>query len=286
MRTIGDELQAHLDGGTTTLCWCWRITRLDGARYGFTDHDRDIEFDDCIFEAATGFTSTEIKDGLGLSVDNLELEGALRSDRLAEASLAAGDFDNASVEIFRVNWSNPGQRTLMRRGSIGEIRRGTTTFIAEVRGLAHYLNQPRGRVCQYACDADLGDARCGIDLSLAAWRAEATVAGALQDRSLILNGLSNYPSGLFTRGLLAVTTGPNRGRRSEIRRHWIAGSTVAVELWTRFPDVFAEGESVVVTAGCDKQFGTCIGVFANALNYRGFPHMPGNDFLTSTPTVT
>ena len=30
---------------------------------------------------------------------------------------------------------------------------------------------------------------------------------------------------------------------------------------------------------CDKRFVTCRQVFANALNFRGMPHMPGNDVL-------
>ena len=37
----------------------------------------------------------------------------------------------------------------------------------------------------------------------------------------------------------------------------------------------------MLTAGCDKQLATCRAKFANAASYRGFPHMPGNDFLSS-----
>ena len=41
----------------------------------------------------------------------------------------------------------------------------------------------------------------------------------------------------------------------------------------------APGDTFTVTAGCDKQFATCQAKFANAVNFRGFPHMPGNDFV-------
>jgi uncharacterized phage protein (TIGR02218 family) len=37
------------------------------------------------------------------------------------------------------------------------------------------------------------------------------------------------------------------------------------------------GDAVVVTAGCDKSFSTCKAKFGNGLNFRGFPHLPGND---------
>ena len=45
----------------------------------------------------------------------------------------------------------------------------------------------------------------------------------------------------------------------------------------------AAGDEFTVTAGCDKQFATCQAKFANGVNFRGFPHMPGNDFVTSYP---
>jgi hypothetical protein len=44
MKTLSPALQAHLDDGTTTLSWCWRISRADGVALGFTDHDRALSF--------------------------------------------------------------------------------------------------------------------------------------------------------------------------------------------------------------------------------------------------
>ncbi len=149
MKLLSAELQAHLDSGATTLCWCWRLTRRDGIVLGFTDHDRDLVFDGTTFEAAAGFTATEIKEAVGLGVDNLEVEGALQSGRLDEAQLAAGLFDDARIEIFRVNWNATSQRVLMRIGSLGEVSAAASAFTAEVRGLAHYLGQPKGRLFQF-----------------------------------------------------------------------------------------------------------------------------------------
>ena len=36
-------------------------------------------------------------------------------------------------------------------------------------------------------------------------------------------------------------------------------------------------------AVCDKRWTTCVGTFANGVNFRGFPDMPGDDFLTAAP---
>jgi uncharacterized phage protein (TIGR02218 family) len=45
------------------------------------------------------------------------------------------------------------------------------------------------------------------------------------------------------------------------------------------PEPLANGDLFVVTAGCDKRFETCRSKFSNTVNFRGFPHLPGNDFV-------
>jgi len=280
MKLLPPALQAHLDTGNTTLAWCWRLTRADGERLGFTDHDRNIAFDATTFEAAAGFTATDIKDAVGLAVDNLEVSSALRSDTLSEDDLAAGLYDDAAVEIWRVNWAAPAQRVLMRRGSLGEVRRSGLSFAAEVRGLAHYLQQPKGRLYQYGCDADLGDARCGVDLDDPDLRGTGVVTVPSSLRLFAASGLGSFTTDWFTRGLVTFTSGANAGRKQEVKRH-VAGSEATFELWQPMAHVIEPGATFTVTAGCDKHFATCQAKFANTVNFRGFPHMPGNDFLTA-----
>lgn len=283
MRQIDVNLQAHLNTGVTTLAWCWRITRNDGARLGFTDHDRDVAFDGTTFEAATGLTATEMHSEVGLAVANLEVSGALRSDRLNADDLAAGLYDNAGIEIFRVNWASPDQRLLMRKGTIGEVKRGTTVFAAEVRGLADSLQQERGRVYQFSCDADLGDARCGIALAMPQFTAVGAVAAIVDARSVAVTGLSAFTEGWFGRGLLTWTGGANAGRAVEIKRHWFGTAGITLEIWQDASYPISAGDAFTATAGCDKQFVTCRAKFANGDNFRGCPHIPGNDFITSYP---
>lgn len=281
MKNLDDGLRAHIASGVTTLCWCWRLTRHDGLVMGFTDHDRDLVFDGTIFEAAAGFTAGEMKDAIGLSVDNLEVSSALSSARLEEADLAAGLYDDARVEIFRVNWQETDQRILMRTGSLGEVRRADASFIAEVRGIAHYLQQPNGRLFQYTCDANLGDSRCSIDISSPAYRATAIITNVASSREFEVSGLATYLNNWFTRGLASFTTGAASGQSIEIKRHTAVGGTVSIELWQPARAPLVAGQSLTLTAGCDKHLATCRDKFSNAINYRGFPHMPGNDFVTS-----
>lgn len=283
MKTLPTGLQDHLDCGATTLCWCWKIVRKDGAAQGFTDHDRDLEFDGVMYEAASGFTASEVQSSLGLAIDNLTVAGALSSASLNESDLAAGIYDDAQVEIWRVNWAAPDQRVLMRAGNLGRVGRGRGAFQAEIRGLAHKLNQTVGRAYGYSCDADLGDARCTVDLGAPAFNASGVIANATDARRFTVSGIEAFADGWFAGGRLIFTGGANAGRGMDVKRHAVAASVVTLELWQAMSETVAPGDGFAITAGCDKQFATCKAKFANALNFRGFPYMPGNDAVVSYP---
>lgn len=283
MKTLNPALQAHLDTGATTLCYCWKVTRADGAVRGYTDHDRALAFGGDTYEAASGFTATAIESNLGLGIDNLDVAGGLSTASLSEEDLAAGLYDAAEIEIWRVNWSDVSQRVLMRKGAIGEVRRAGPAFTAELRGLAHRLNQQVGRIYQYGCDADLGDARCTIDRDDPGIKGEGAVAGAANRRQFAVSGIGAFAHGFFERGKLTWTAGANAGHSAEVKRHTKVGATVTLELWLPVPQDIAPGDAFAVTAGCDKQFATCKAKFVNQLNFRGFPHMPGNDWVVTFP---
>jgi uncharacterized phage protein (TIGR02218 family) len=281
VRNVPEGLAAHLAGGATTLCNCWRISRKDGVVLGFTDHDENLFFDGTLFRAGTGFEGTEIETRFGLAATGSELHGALSDESISENDLVCGKYDAARVELFLVDWSNAENRLLQRSGDIGEVRREGAAFAAEIRGLAHQLDQESGRIFASSCDADLGDARCGIDLDDPAFRGEGTVASIGGVSLLIADGIGDFESDWFTRGKLVWTSGANEGAAVEIKEHRKEGETVSLFLWQTPPNAMTTGDTFTVTAGCDKRFETCREKFENTLNFRGFPHLPGNDFLVS-----
>jgi len=283
MKELSATLQAHLDSGTTTLAWCWRVERSDGLVFGFTEHDRPLEFGGITYEPETGFAASELRANMDLSVDAQEAQGALRSDRITETDILDGRWDNAAIEVWRVNWAAPEQRVLMRRGNIGQVRRGKAAFVAEIRSLAHVLNQPVGRTYQYYCDAELGDTRCTVDLENPAFRGQGTIGAITADRAFDATGLAGFASGWFELGYLEWTSGANTGRRAEIARHSLAGGIVGIELAEMPVRPLELGASFIVRAGCDKQVETCKAKFGNVLNFRGFPHMPGDDAVVRYP---
>ena len=165
MREIPEALAVHLKGEATTTCHAWRLTRRDGTVMGFTEHDRDLEFDGTVFAAMTGFADGgEVETGLGLSADAAEVVGAFSAEAITRADLAAGRYDGALVETFLVNWQSPDDHVLRSTRELGEVRNGPDAFQAELRSLAAKLDRPGGRIYARGCDAELGDARCRVNL--------------------------------------------------------------------------------------------------------------------------
>jgi len=279
MKHFPQSLQTHLDNGTTTLAWCWRLTRNDGAVFGFTDHDRSLTFDGTIFEPESGFTASEIRSGSDLSVDAQEAEGVLTSATITETDILDGRWDNAAVEIWRVNWADTASRALLRRGAIGQVRRGRMHFVAEMRSLAHVLSQTIGRTFQASCDAALGDARCGVNLNSPVNKGAGTVVTLSGDRSFAVSGLSGFTESWFALGTLEWLTGVNIRRKTEVLAHAVSGADVTITLLEAPVRPIAVSDSFDIFAGCDKHFETCQAKFANAVNFRGFPHIPGQDTI-------
>ncbi len=277
MKSLSPALQSHLDDGTTTLSWCWRISRSDGVALGFTDHDRALTFDGTDFEPESGFAASEIRAGSDLAVDAQDATGVLTSDRITETDILDGRWDNAAVELWRVNWADTSQRVLLRRGAVGQIRRGRMAFVAEVRSLAHVLGQTVGRTFQAGCDARLGDARCGIDLENTIYKGTGVVTDLLRDRAFMASGLAGFDAGWFTSGTLTWTSGANAGRVTEVLAHGLADAIATMTLLEAPVLPIAEGDSFIALAGCDKRIATCSAKFANVANFRGFPNIPGQD---------
>lgn len=278
------ELLAHLQSGETTVARAWGITRKDGVKLGFTDHDQDLSFEGFVFKAATGLTASAIEQGAGLSVDNVEAVGMLCDAAVTDQDIQAGRLDDAQVVAWMVNWANVGERSVVFRGTIGEIQRAGGAFVAELRGLSEKLNMPRGRVYQRPCTAVLGDASCRLEVSDAAIQVLGTVVQVDDRRIFDLGSVSGFDEGWFTRGQLKIVSGSAQGASGLIKRDWIAeAGTRRIELWEALQADVVAGDEVQITAGCDKRFETCRKKFANILNFQGFPDIPGEDWITSYP---
>lgn len=272
-----EALRAHVASEVTTVCHCWRLTRADATVIGFTDHDRRLTVDGTLFEPETGLSASEARDSLGLAVDTVDVEGALSSDRISDQDIAAGLYDSATVETLLVNWRSPADFVLLRQATVGKITRSDHGFVAELESLVHALDRPNGRYVSRSCDAELGDQRCKVNLASSGYTASGMVTQADPPGTVLVSGLDGFPQDWFTHGGLVWTSGACLGRTARVEAHRKDVSGVRLVLRPENGLAAEAGDSFTISAGCDKKFSTCKAKFANPLNFRGFPHLPGND---------
>ena len=274
----------HLATGVTTICRCWAIRRRDGITRGFTDHDTDLNFAGIKFHANTGMTARAFHQSTGLSVDNSEAIGALSDSAIRDADIEAGRYDDAEITMWIVNWRRSFERSLRFSGTIGEISRTGESFRAELRGLTEGLNKPQGMVYQRNCSAVLGDRRCRIDLTVPKYAADLEIEQVADGKTFVFSSFPAFSSGWFERGLLNVVTGPGAGLSAHIKVDRTTGAGRRIVLWQAVRAELRTGDAIRISAGCNKRAETCKAKFGNFLNFRGFPAMPGEDWLMAYPS--
>lgn len=278
-----NALQEHLAGGASDVARCWTLIRRDGLTLGFTDHDGDLSFGGVTYKAETGLTASALSQTTGLSVDNTEALGALSDAAIREEDIAAGRFDGAEIEAWLVCWSDPEVRTLIFRGTLGEITRTGHAFEAELRGLSEALNRPTGRVYHKSCSCAGSDGQCGVDPNNPAHRVTAEAALVEDRRIVYLDGLASYAPRWFDRGMLQVSSGDAAGLKGVIKNDREYKGLRRIELWAPIDAEWQKGDQVQLTIACARTIDEALAKFGDLTDFRGFPDIPGDDWIVAHP---
>lgn len=254
----------------TTLAFCWRLDRLDGVTLGLTSHDRDVWFDALRYRAAPGLVPSALDRSATLEPDTIELTGALTSHLLRPDDLALGRWDGARLQLWAINWESPDDDPLrLAAGQLGAVTLEGTRFQVELNGRAAALDRDATETTSPYCRAQLGDTRCRVPMAGRVLLAQ--LVG--QDGARLMIDQPVMP-GEYAFGRLRWLDGPRAGLTEMI----LENDTRAVTL-IDVGDADVVGRRVELTQGCDRRFATCTSRFANGANFRGEPHMPGNDLL-------
>ena len=273
-KTVTADMTTHLALPTTTLAWCWKITRTDGVEFFYTAHDKRLTIDGDVYVPTQGFSTTAIESAAGMAVSKSEAMAIMTADGLKAEEIRAGLFDYADVRVFLVNWANTAHGKIkMRRGWFGEVvLTPEGIFKTEVRSMAQALSTHIVEVTTSECRVDLFSTRCG--LAAADFIVECTVATVINRRTFTFTfDAGGEAAPYYSGGLVKWTSGDNTGRSIEVYAH----TTGQVVLFLPPGYAVGVGDTFEMWPGCDKMRATCRDKYENAINFQGEPDLPGND---------
>jgi uncharacterized phage protein (TIGR02218 family) len=271
MKSLG-ALATHYALEVQTTALLLKVTRLDSTVLGFTSHDKDLTYGGVTY-SANGFSPTATNTLSSLAVSDLDWQFLIDSTTITESDLVGGKYDYARIDIYRVNWNSLSAADTLFRGRVGQISMRNGQAVAEARSLAQALNEPVGKIIQKDCDADLGDARCGVNL------AGITVTGtltAVTSYMVFTDSSRAEAASYFDYGKLTFTSGLNNGLFMEVKSS-ASGGVLTMKIG--FPYLPAVGDAYSLYPGCDKSSTDCKSTFSNFVNFRGFPHIIGIDAM-------
>jgi len=267
-------MREMLAGPLTSLAFCWRVERRDGAGFGLTSHDSTLVVGGVDHSAEPGMLPAAIERGLGIKESDGEIAGAITSAALEEADLVLGRWDGARVSLVAVDWESPDADVVsMLGGEIGEVRIEDDNFKAGLRGAAAKLARAICPETSSECRAELGDTKCRVDMAA---RTRHCVVTAIDANALLLDQVIGDD---LLWGRARFLTGENTGLASVV----VAVDGNRIELRDTMRGAVVAGDRIQLREGCDKRFVTCTTRFDNGANFRGEPHLPGNDLLTRYP---
>lgn len=258
----------------SSIAFCWRIERRDGAGLALTSHDQAFKHGGYHYASDPGVVPAAVTRRLGLEPHSGEISGALSSQAITERDLDLGKWDGARVALDAVDWQASGDEPLrLLRGELGEVAFSGDSFSTELRGASSRLNEPVCPTTSPECRARLGDKLCRADLSGRSVRASVVGSSGTEI------ALDQPVDDRYLFGRLRYLSGENCGASTIV----LGVSETGVRVRDLARGAIEAGCRVELREGCDKRFETCVSRFANAVNFRGEPHLPGNDLLTRYP---
>lgn len=291
MLNLTAEDQAHTQQRCTTWAGAWML-ELDGETLRQTSHDRPIEVSlsndeyglNGTYESNTvPFQTSGLRTSSDLSIANMDVDALLDQAGITEEQILTGQLDNVWFTMFLVNWRNPANSgVVFKRGIVGNVRTFAQQLLkGELRGLSQFLAQTTMQTYGPVCRAELGDARCQVDL------APLTLVGDIDSisvqRRIFTTGarLAMSPveeAGWYQYGTLTMTSGANLGARVPVKTD---DGTGEIELFYSLPYDLEIGDTYTLTPGCDKKRVTCRDKYNNLVNRRAEDFIPGGNRLTA-----
>jgi len=172
--------------GSTTWAKCCKLKTNDGFLIGLTEHDRSLDVDLGDGDGPVTYTpadAVELSDGriaTDLSVDNVDVSGAVEDVRVDQDDLHRGRYEGGTVTMFEVEFTDPaaGQK-IHFKGIIGEGETIGDVFVLELRSITSLFSRTISQTITEQCRKSFGtttdaaervpNTACGVNLDPAVW---------------------------------------------------------------------------------------------------------------------
>jgi len=274
MRSFSSTLINALATNLTTLGWLMKITRRDGTVIRLNTIGADYVYNSETYNGYPGFNmgdasfnsygdaSTLAQDSVGDSIGPIYFNDVI--DRM---------FDGAEVILTIVDWTSGIGQTIGFEWTIGNIKvtnAGATTF--DIWSKLRTNNSLFLKKYGAACTADLGDARCGVDIA-GSYQDSVSVSGANIDSFSFVITPAGHTDNYYERGAIKFTSGENNGFSYDVMGY--VQSTGVITLRGPLRRALSGGETALIYPGCDWSTGAngC-SKFGNNARYQGFKYLP------------
>lgn len=230
-RTISTNLKNSLSDSTVNLAVLVLITRLDGQVFAFTSWDVEISYGGNTYLPAISMNPSSVKVNADLTTDQMDIIGAIDSVLITEDDIDAGRYDQAAVQVMRINPFNTSWGVIIDlTGNLGDISYGDGKFQANVDSLGQKFSQQIGDIITPVCRVrQLGDAQCKVNI--AAFQFAKTISANAGDNLTLSFADTVNPTGYFDFGMLRFKSigaggGLNHDINMEVKTSISNGDTI------------------------------------------------------------
>ncbi len=314
MKNISDELKADLAESplTVTLCWAFSLPNKPDSMgmptyFRMTALDRPVEVAGYVYRPYMGGEVSAITVAINESTGAPDIVIIMDEITIKSSDVRMGFWDDAQLDIFLVNYKNPEHGIMeFPSGWLGDIQIDGQVMKAPILTLQNKLEFQLGDIYTITCRAKLGDKTgdplfgeenlCKLDLQQEGIYKFSNNIVETVDATYPRNKFSCTSlvkeSGFFNYGML-VFTGQEENQNKNLPMEVKVWQNVSGVRWFTmfldFPYDIAVGDVFKVYIGCDKLWATCVTKFANWINFRGHPYIPGQNltygYKTFGPTI-
>jgi uncharacterized phage protein (TIGR02218 family) len=271
-------LQALLASGQFWMADLYTITLISGTvlRLATSDYDVTVVSSGQLYTSAGPYLQrSNIKQSLGASVDDMTITAYANLAHLVDGvpflqAIRQGAFDGANLVIDRAFMPNMGDTSVgvVRRfgGRFGQIDADRTSAQITIKSHSELLSIQMPRLLYSpGCILTLYSPPCGVVRANYTFTGTVGVGSTLSAVNVL--GLTTQGDHYFDTGIIAF----NGGLIRRSIKTWTGDTAqLSMPLYT----LPSPGDSVTMTAGCDKTLATCGSRFSNTAFFQGQPYIP------------